>query len=126
MISGTQAAMSQMKSHSPRSHTSSTSACTMRWMCGSCSRTRFGVNPFDTSLRRLRCSGSSMSIIIGIGPVSGRMPPAFENVAGSDSISLMWSYLVMPQTPPSSSQYTGSCRGASAARRAGCGPRTRR
>ena len=97
-----------MKSHSPRSHTSSMSACTIRWMCGSCSRTRFGVKAFDTSLRRLRCSGSSMSIIIGIGPVSGRMPPAFENVAGSDSISLMWSYLVMPQTPPSSSQYTGS------------------
>src|SRR6478672_10125653 len=109
MMSGTQAAMSQMKSHSPRSHTSSTSAWTIRWIPGSCSRTRFGVKPLATSLRRLRCSGSSMSIIIGIGPVSGRMPPAFENVVGSDSISLMWSYRAIPQTPPSSSQCTGSC-----------------
>ena len=49
---------------------------------GSCSRTRFGVNPRLTSLRRFQCSGSSMSIIIGIGPVSGRMPPALLKSCG--------------------------------------------
>ena len=42
-----------------------------------------GVKPRLTSLRRFQCAGSSMSIIIGSGPESGRMPPAFENVDGS-------------------------------------------
>ncbi len=33
-----------------------------------------------------------MSIIIGIGPPSGRMPPALENVAGSFSIASSAAY----------------------------------
>ena len=56
---------------------------TCRAISCSLSRTRSGVKPRLTSLRRFQCSGSSMSIIIGSGPESGRMPPAFENVAGS-------------------------------------------
>ena len=40
-----------------------------------------GVKPLFTSLRRCRWSGSSMSIIIGSGPWSGRMPPALENTS---------------------------------------------
>ena len=52
-------------------------------MSASLSRTRLGVNPRLTSLRRFQCAGSSMSIIIGSGPLSGRMPPAFENVSVS-------------------------------------------
>ncbi len=40
-----------------------------------------------------------MSIIIGIGPLSGRMPPAFENVAGSFSIASSAAYDAMPHTP---------------------------
>ena len=62
---GSGAAMSRTKSHSPRSHTASMSVShsarsTARW-----SVTRCGVKPLLTSLRRSRCCGSSMSIIIG-------------------------------------------------------------
>ena len=52
------------------------------------SRTRRGVKPLFTSWRRRRWSGSSMSIIIGRGPLSGRMPCELENVAGSTEIAL--------------------------------------
>ena len=51
-------------------------------MRGSLARTRAGVKARFRILRRLRWSGASMSIIHGSGPVSGRLPPAFENTAG--------------------------------------------
>ncbi len=44
--------------------------------------TRKRVKPALTSLRRNRCAGSSMSIIIGRAGWSGRMPPALENSSG--------------------------------------------
>ena len=46
----------------------------------SLSLTRRGVNPRLTSLRRFQWAGSSMSIIMGRGPLSGRMPPVLEKV----------------------------------------------
>ena len=49
-----------------------------------------------------------MSIIIGIGPLSGRMPPAFENVVGSFSIASSAAYDAMPHTPFLASKYTGA------------------
>ena len=49
-----------------------------------------------------------MSIIIGSGPLSGRMPPAFENVLGSAATALRSAYLVMPHTPLLGSKYTGA------------------
>jgi hypothetical protein len=81
-ISGSHAAMSHTKSHSPRSATASISRSVVRRIESSWSRTRRGVNPVLTSLRRWRWAGSSMSIIIGMGPESGRMPPAFEKRDG--------------------------------------------
>jgi hypothetical protein len=42
-----------------------------------------------------------MSIIIGVGPESGRMPWALENVSGSFEIALRSAYRVMPHTLPS-------------------------
>src|SRR4051794_14583914 len=78
---------------------------------GSCARTCCGVNPLFTSLRRRQCTGSSCSIIIPVGPLSGRMPPALDHTAGCFEISLMSSYFVIPQHPPTSFQQTGSlCR----------------
>lgn len=50
--------------------------------------TRRGVNPALTSLRRSLCSGSSMSIIIGSGPLSGRMPWPLQNSPGCRETSL--------------------------------------
>ena len=50
-INGSGAAMSQTKSHSPRSQTRSMMRSEMRRMSASCSRTRRGVNPRLTSLR---------------------------------------------------------------------------
>ncbi len=98
-IIGSGAAMSWTKSHSPCSQTVSMIAShTSRIFC-SLSRTRRGVKPLLTSFRRFQCSGSSMSIIIGIGPLSGRIPPAFENVAGSFSIARSAAYDAMPHTP---------------------------
>ena len=88
MISGSQAAMSMTKSHSPCSHTASMMSSHASRTSASRSRTRRGVKPLLTSLRRRKCSGSSMSIIIGSGPESGRMPWALENVAGSFEMAL--------------------------------------
>ena len=82
MIIGSGAATSLTKSHSPRSHTASMISSQPARTSVSLSRTRRGVKPLFTSFRRCRCSGSSMSIIIGSGGKSGRMPPAFENVSG--------------------------------------------
>jgi hypothetical protein len=81
-INGSQAAMSHTKSHPPRSDTASISRSVVRRIDDSCSRTRRGVKPALTSFRRFRWAGSSMSIIIGMGPESGRIPPAFENRSG--------------------------------------------
>ena len=75
--------MSHTKSHSPRSQMPSMISSQTARILSSLSRTRRGVKPRFTSLRRDQCCGSSMSIIIGIGPLSGLMPPAFENVLGS-------------------------------------------
>ena len=88
MIMGSGAATSRTRSHEPRSHTASMIESHTRRMRSSLSRTRRGVKPLLTSLRRRRWSGSSMSIIIGSGPLSGRMPPALENVAGSAEMAL--------------------------------------
>jgi hypothetical protein len=80
---GSGAATSRTKSHAPRSQTLSMIASHLSRISPSRSRTRPGVKPRFTTLRRFQCSGSSMSIIIGMGPESGRMPPALENVDGS-------------------------------------------
>src|SRR5436309_5446520 len=74
-------------------------------------RTCCGVKPLFTSLRRCQCSGSSCSIIIPVGPLSGRIPPALDHTSGCLEICLTSSYLVMPHTPTASFQHTGSlCR----------------
>ena len=83
MIIGSMAATSLTRSHSPCSQTESMISSQAWRTLSVSSRTRRGVKPRLTSLRRLQCSGSSMSIIIGSGPLSGRMPPALENVAES-------------------------------------------
>jgi hypothetical protein len=103
-IIGNGAAMSRTKSAWPRSHTPSRIWSQIAPMEASPSLMRLGVNPSLTSRRRRKCSGASMSIIMGRGPESGRMPPAFENVSGSLAISLMSAWRVMPQTPASSSK----------------------
>ena len=75
--------MSHTKSHSPCSQMSSmisSHTCTNPLLA---LPHPLGVKPRFTSLRRCQCSGSSMSIIMGMGPESGRMPPALENVAVS-------------------------------------------
>ena len=82
MISGSGAAMSHTKSHSPRSQTRSMISVQMRRTVGSWSRTRRGVNPRFTSFRRREWWGSSMSIIIGSAGESGRMPPALDHTSG--------------------------------------------
>ena len=83
MLSGSGAAMSRTKSHSPRWHTASIASSHTARTCSSSALTRRGVKPALTSLRRRLCSGASKSIIIGSGGNLGRMPPAFENTAGS-------------------------------------------
>jgi hypothetical protein len=80
---GSGAARSRTKSHSPCSHTRSMRSSQISVTWSRVARTRAGVKPRLTSLRRFRWPGASMSIIHGIGPVSGRLPPALENVAGS-------------------------------------------
>ena len=62
---GSGAAMSATKSHSPRSHTASISVSHNAPIEGSLSFTRLRVKPALTSLRRNRCPGSSIAIIIG-------------------------------------------------------------
>ena len=87
-IIGSGAAMSRTKSACPCSHTLSRMAShTLRTAC-SLSRMRLGVKPSLTSRRRRTCSGASKSIIIGSAGLSGRIPPALENVSGSFEISL--------------------------------------
>jgi hypothetical protein len=49
-----------------------------------------------------------MSIIIGIGPESGRMPPALEKTEGSFDAAMTASYDASPHTPLRSSKYTGA------------------
>ena len=61
---GSGAARSQTKSHSPRSHTASINVSHSASILDSRSFTRLRVNPELTSLRRNRCCGSSISIII--------------------------------------------------------------
>src|SRR4051812_48973683 len=73
----------------------------------SCARTCCGVKPLFTSLRRCQCTGSSCSIIIPVGPLSGRIPPPLDHTSGCFEICLMSSYFVMPQTPAVSFQWTG-------------------
>ena len=53
------------------------------------SRTRLGVKPRFTSLRRCLCSGSSMEIIIGSEFPWGRGLRYEENVLGSFSMAKM-------------------------------------
>ncbi|CFE42618.1 Uncharacterised protein [Mycobacterium tuberculosis] len=79
---GSGAARSRTKSHSPRSHTASIRVSHSAAIDASLSFTRLRVKPALTSLRRNRCAGSSMSIIIGRAGWSGRMPPALENSSG--------------------------------------------
>src|SRR5436190_17928912 len=76
---------------------------------GSCARTCCGVNPLLTSLRRCQCTGSSCSIIIPVGPLSGRMPPALDHTSGCLEISFTSSYFVMAHTSPIGFHHTGAC-----------------
>ena len=85
---GSGAAMSQTKSHSPCSHTASISVSHSEPIDPSRSFTRLRVKPELTSLRRNRCCGSSISIIIRQPGWSGRMPPALENSSGFRSASI--------------------------------------
>ena len=103
-IIGSGAAMSVTKSHSPRSHTASMISSHAFLISSSLSRMRRGVNPLLTSLRRFQCSGSSMSIIMGMGPFTGRLPAAFENVSASFSAASTAAYDAMPQSPVWSSK----------------------
>ena len=77
-------------------------------MFSSIARTRTGVKPADTSRLRSWWSGASMSIIIGRGPMSGRIPPPLMKSMGFFEMSLMSRCLVMPQMPLAASWYTGS------------------
>ena len=104
---GSGAARSQTKSHSPRSHTASISASHREPIAPSRSFTRLRVNPELTSLRRNRCCGSSISIIIGSGGWSGRMPPALENSSGCRSASIT-AWYVAAAAKPLRSRKTGS------------------
>ncbi|MEZ5135200.1 MAG: hypothetical protein R2699_09155 [Acidimicrobiales bacterium] len=45
-----------------------------------------------------------MSIIIGMAPVAGRMPPPLQKVCGSLAMALRSSYRLMPHLPVSSSR----------------------
>jgi hypothetical protein len=103
-IRGSGAAMSRTKSHSPRSHTASMISSQIRRSRSSWASTRRGVKPLLTSLRRSLCPGSSMSIIIGLAALSGRMPCALENTPGIRETFLMSACLEMPHTPPASSR----------------------
>ena len=98
------------KSHSPRSQTGSMIAShDCRGSRPRCRAPGCGVKPRFTSLRRFQCSGSSMSIIIGIGPLSGRMPPAFENVVGSFDVAEHRGVATRcPTRRCASSKYTGA------------------
>ncbi|CNI15524.1 Uncharacterised protein [Mycobacterium tuberculosis] len=58
---GSGAAMSRTKSHSPDSHTASINSSQSLPMDGTFPTTRVPVNAALTSLRRNRCSGSSIS-----------------------------------------------------------------
>jgi hypothetical protein len=84
-IIGSGDARSRTTSHAPASQTWSIRSSQTARRLGSAERTRPGVNPRLTSLRRLAWADPSMSIIHGSGPVSGRLPPALENVAESRS-----------------------------------------
>ena len=128
-IIGSGAAMSRTKSHSPRSHTASMIAST------TCADLRLaarapapGVKPRLTSLRRFQCSGSSMSIIIGIGPVVG--PDAArvgeQRRAWLDTCDEVVAWRRPTRRAALVAVDRRVARGASAAPRAGCGPRTRR
>ena len=83
---GSGAAMSHTKSHSPCPATRSTMDEQIWRMVASCSRTRRGVKPLFTSLRRRVCAGSSIEIIIGSGSPCGRGALKLENVAASFSM----------------------------------------
>ena len=96
---GSGAAMSQTKSHSPRSHTASISVSHSAPIAASRSLTRLRVKPALTSLRRNRCAGSSIAIIIGGASWSGRMPPALENSSGCRSASITAWYVATPANP---------------------------
>ena len=65
VMSGTHAATSRTRSNSPRSAAASSSVRVVRRIASSWSRTRRGVKPLFTSLRRFMCSGSSESIMLG-------------------------------------------------------------
>ena len=81
-MSGSCAARSVTKSHSPRSQTASMISSQIRSRWARRPATRRGVNPALTSFRRSLCSGSSMSIIIGMAGLSGRMPSPLQNSSG--------------------------------------------
>ena len=104
---GRGAARSQTKSHSPFSHTASISVSHSESIDASRSFTRLRVNPELTSLRRNRCCGSSISIIISTPGWSGRMPPALENSSGWRSASITAAYVAAP-AKPLRSRKTGS------------------
>ena len=88
MMSGSGAAMARTKSQLPSAQTLSRMASQTIRSLSSMARTRLGVKPSETSRRRRTCSGASKSIIIGIGPYLGRMPPALENDSVSTEASL--------------------------------------
>ena len=50
-----------------------------------------------------------MSIIHGIGPVSGRLPRALENVAGLRPTAITPVCVATPHNSFASSWYTGAC-----------------
>ena len=95
-------------------------------------RTRRGVKPLLTRLRRCLCSGSSMLIIDGIGGESGREPWREQKVGGSRESAITSSYRVTPHTPLSrpsrqararaSSGSAGADRRRRTGRRAGGSP----
>ncbi len=78
--------MSQTKSQWPCSQTLSMIASHITSRSGSWSRTRFGVKPRATRLRRRKCCGSSIEIIIGRLMPCGLGARTLENVAGSRSM----------------------------------------
>ena len=96
---GSGAARSQTKSHSPRSHTASINVSHREMIDPSRSFTRLRVKPELTSLRRSRCCGSSISIIISTPGWSGRMPPALENSSGLRSASMTAAYEAAAASP---------------------------
>ncbi len=119
VISGSSSATSAAKSHSPRSHTSSTSATARRRIISENRPTRAGVNAPDTVRRSRLCVGGSMFSIIcrvksrssGAGSRSWVQPAQAENTSGVRLTCRTSSYRVTAQKPGPAGQprTLGSC-----------------